>query len=90
MHFENGFFGYNIWIYNSLKDRSLSKANIYMAIRQKLKLGDVLVQAGAITEEQLIQSLNEQKQNNVPLGKALVQMGFCLERRNRPNRWSRH
>ena len=61
-----------------------------MAIRHKLKLGDVLVQAGAITEEQIIQSLNEQKQNNVPLGKALVQMGFCLERRNRPNRWSRH
>lgn len=61
-----------------------------MAIRQKLKLGDVLVQAGAITDEQLIQSLNEQKQNNVSLGKALVQMGFCLERRNRPNRWSRH
>ena len=50
-----------------------------MAIRQKLKLGDVLVQAGAITEEQLIQSLNEQKQNNVPLGKALVEMGFISE-----------
>ena len=40
-----------------------------MAIRQKLKLGDVLVQAGAITEEQLSQSLAEQKQNNIPLGK---------------------
>ncbi len=50
-----------------------------MAIRQKLKLGDVLVQAGAITEQQLIQSLAEQKQNNVPLGKALVQMGFISE-----------
>lgn len=50
-----------------------------MAIRQKLKLGDVLVQAGAITEEQLIQSLKEQKQSNVPLGKALVQMGFISE-----------
>jgi type IV pilus assembly protein PilB len=50
-----------------------------MAIRQKLKLGDVLVQAGAITEEQLIQSLAEQKQNNVPLGKALVEMGFISE-----------
>lgn len=50
-----------------------------MAIRQKLKLGDVLVQAGAITEAQLIQALAEQKQNNVPLGKALVEMGFISE-----------
>lgn len=50
-----------------------------MAIRQKLKLGDVLVQAGAITEEQLIHSLKEQKQNDVPLGKALVQLGFITE-----------
>ena len=50
-----------------------------MAIRQKLKLGDVLVQAGAITEEQLNLSLVEQKQNNVPLGKALVQLGFITE-----------
>ncbi len=50
-----------------------------MAIRQKLKLGDVLVQAGAITEAQLMQSLDEQKQNNVPLGKALVLMGFITE-----------
>ncbi|MBC8287255.1 MAG: Flp pilus assembly complex ATPase component TadA, partial [Nitrospinae bacterium] len=50
-----------------------------MAIRQKLKLGDVLVQAGAITEEQLSQSLTEQKQNNIPLGKALVHLGFITE-----------
>lgn len=50
-----------------------------MAIRQKLKLGDVLVQAGAITEEQLIHSLKEQKQNDVPLGKSLVQLGFITE-----------
>ena len=50
-----------------------------MAIRQKLKLGDVLVQAGAITQQQLIQALNEQKQNNVPLGKALVELGYISE-----------
>ncbi len=50
-----------------------------MAIRQKLKLGDVLVKAGAITEEQLIQALAEQKQKDVPLGKALVLLGFITE-----------
>ena len=50
-----------------------------MAIRQKLKLGDVLVKAQVITEEQLIQALAEQKQKNVPLGKALVLLGFITE-----------
>ncbi len=50
-----------------------------MAIRQKLKLGDVLVNAGTITEEQLQQALAEQKQNNTPLGEALVQLGFLAE-----------
>jgi type IV pilus assembly protein PilB len=50
-----------------------------MAIRQKLKLGDVLVQAGVITEEQLGLSLVEQKQNNIPLGKALIKLGFITE-----------
>jgi len=50
-----------------------------MAIRQKLKLGDVLVKAEAITEEQLHQALAEQKQKNIPLGAALVQLGFITE-----------
>ncbi len=50
-----------------------------MAIRQKLKLGDVLVSAGAITEEQLIKALTEQKQHNMPLGTALVHLGFITE-----------
>ncbi len=50
-----------------------------MPSRQKLKLGDVLVNAGTITEEQLQQALAEQKQNNTPLGKALVQLGFLAE-----------
>ncbi|MZH03406.1 MAG: type II secretion system protein GspE [Nitrospinae bacterium] len=50
-----------------------------MAIRQKLKLGDVLVQAGAITDEQLMQSLSEQKKKNIPLGEAMVQLGFITE-----------
>ena len=50
-----------------------------MAIRQKIKLGDVLVKAGTITEDQLQQALVEQKQKNIPLGKALVQLGFLTE-----------
>jgi type IV pilus assembly protein PilB len=50
-----------------------------MAIRQKIKLGDVLVNAGTITEEQLQHALIEQKEKNIPLGKALVQLGFITE-----------
>lgn len=50
-----------------------------MAIRQKLKLGDVLVKAGAITEEQLLRSLDEQKLKAIPLGEALVSLGFITE-----------
>jgi len=50
-----------------------------MAIRQKLKLGDVLVQAGAITAEQLDQALAKQKGKNIPLGEALVELGFITE-----------
>ncbi len=50
-----------------------------MTIRQKLKLGDVLINAGTITEEQLQKALAEQKQNNTPLGKALVRLGFLTE-----------
>ena len=50
-----------------------------MAIRQKLRLGDVLVKAGTITEEQLQRALVEQKQKNMPLGKALVQLGILTE-----------
>ena len=50
-----------------------------MAIRQKLKLGDVLVQAGAITADQLNQALAKQKALKVPLGEALVDLGFITE-----------
>ncbi len=50
-----------------------------MAIRQKLKLGDVLVQAGAITAEQLDQALSMQKEKDIPLGQALVELGFITE-----------
>ncbi|MFT4579260.1 MAG: type IV pilus assembly protein PilB [Nitrospinales bacterium] len=50
-----------------------------MAIRQKLKLGDVLVQAGAITSDQLNQALAKQQAKKIPLGRALVELGFITE-----------
>ncbi len=50
-----------------------------MAIRQKLKLGDVLVQAGAISSDQLNQALAKQQAKKIPLGRALVELGFVTE-----------
>jgi len=50
-----------------------------MALRQKIRLGDVLIKAGVITQEQLGQALEAQKKMNIPLGKALVQLKFVSE-----------
>ena len=47
--------------------------------RKKLRLGELLVQAGLITPDQLRIALTEQKQNNVPLGRLLVRLGFVTE-----------
>ena len=50
-----------------------------MAIREKLKLGDVLIKAGAITEKQLMEALAEQKKTGVQLGKILLQKHYLTE-----------
>ena len=47
--------------------------------RKKLRLGELLVQQGLITPDQLRIALAEQKQNNVPLGRLLVRLGFVTE-----------
>ena len=47
--------------------------------RKKLRLGELLVQSGLITSDQLRIALTEQKQNNVPLGRLLVRLGFVTE-----------
>ncbi len=50
-----------------------------MAIREKLKLGDVLIKAGAITEKQLMEALTEQKKTGIQLGKILLQKHYLTE-----------
>ncbi|MFQ5673633.1 MAG: GspE/PulE family protein [Nitrospinales bacterium] len=50
-----------------------------MATREKLRLGDVLVQAGAITKEQLEEALRIQKTSGERLGKTLVRIRFLTE-----------
>ena len=44
--------------------------------RKKIRIGDVLVAAGAITEEQLQEGIAKQKETGRKLGNALVDLGF--------------
>jgi general secretion pathway protein E/type IV pilus assembly protein PilB len=47
--------------------------------RKKLRLGELLVQQGLITPDQLSIALAEQRHNNVPIGRLLVRLGFVTE-----------
>lgn len=47
--------------------------------RKKIRIGDVLVAAGAITEEQLQEALAKQKETGGKLGNTLVEMGFISQ-----------
>ena len=47
--------------------------------RKKLRLGELLVQQGLITTDQLSIALAEQRHNNVPIGRLLVRLGFITE-----------
>jgi len=48
-------------------------------IQTPVKLGDQLIQAGLISEKQLILALKEQKRVNEPLGRILISLGFITE-----------
>ena len=47
--------------------------------RKKLRLGELLVQQGLITHDQLRIALTEQKAQNIPIGRLLVRLGFVTE-----------
>jgi type II secretory ATPase GspE/PulE/Tfp pilus assembly ATPase PilB-like protein len=47
--------------------------------RKKLRLGELLVQQGLITTDQLSIVLAEQRHNNIPIGRLLVRLGFVTE-----------
>ncbi len=47
--------------------------------RKKLRLGELMVQQGLITTDQLAIALAEQRHNNIPLGRLLVRLGFVTE-----------
>lgn len=50
-----------------------------MGIDEKLRLGDVLVKAGAINSDQLAKALKAQKQYNMLLGKVLIKSKLLTE-----------
>ncbi len=47
--------------------------------KTKVKLGELMVQQGLISQDQLRIALIEQEQNSIPLGKQLVRLGFVTE-----------
>ncbi len=61
--------------------RALAASNAIPLVeqRKKLRLGELLVQQGLITPDQLRIALTEQKQQQAPLGRLLVRMGFVTE-----------
>lgn len=48
-------------------------------MRKKIKLGDLLVSAGAITEEELMEALSKQKELGLKLGQTLVQLDYISQ-----------
>ncbi len=52
-----------------------------MAVRGKKRLGDLLIEAGAITPEQLCTVLQKQKELGYRLGKTLISIGLLTEDR---------
>ena len=47
--------------------------------RKKLRLGELLIQQGLITTDQLTIALAEQRNNQIPIGRLLVRLGFVTE-----------
>ena len=47
----------------------------------KIRIGDLLVSSGDITEEQLKEALADQKESGLKLGRILVDKGFVDEER---------
>ncbi len=52
-----------------------------MAVRQRIRLGDLLVEKGVFTPEQLQQALGEQKKLGLKLGRTLIKLGMITEDR---------
>jgi len=49
------------------------------AVQKPKRIGDLLIDKGILTQDQLSIALTEQKRSSDPLGKIIVQMGFATE-----------
>ena len=47
--------------------------------RRKLRIGELMVQQGLLSQDQLRIALIEQDKNDIPLGRQLVLLGFVTE-----------
>ncbi len=56
-----------------------SQNKIMTKQQQELRLGELMVRQGLVSQDQLRIALMEQEQNNIPLGKQLAQLGFVTE-----------
>src|SRR6478609_8113944 len=50
-----------------------------MVDKRRPRLGELMVQKGLISQDQLHIALTEQEQSNIPLGRQLVLLGFVTE-----------
>lgn len=50
-----------------------------MAVRKKIRIGDLLVAEGIISEEQLMQALKTQKTSGAKLGQTMIELGYLSE-----------
>ena len=48
-------------------------------VRRSTRLGNLLIQGGVITQEQLIEALSCHVTREVPLGEALILLSFCTQ-----------
>ena len=54
---------------------------------QKVRLGDLLIQQGLLTDEQLKIALDEQKRTGRKLGRVFVESGYVTEEGDLARRW---
>lgn len=48
-------------------------------VRRTTRLGNLLIQGGIISREQLIEALSCHVTQEIPLGEALISLGFCTQ-----------
>ena len=61
------------------EDDLTSVLGTQIQLDQKKRIGEVLIDQGLITQEQLVTGLEEQKKSKMQLGKCLVKLGFITD-----------